>query len=71
MPPESTGEMTQDAMIEVRPPFHFQLRQPAPPLAPTIVIPTTPPTMACVVETGTFAKVASSRKKVAPMRAAS
>ena len=44
MTPESSGEITHDAMIAESPPLHAQLRQSA--LVPTSVMPTTPPTMA-------------------------
>ena len=61
--------MTHEAMMAERPPSHDQLRQLAP--VPAIVIPTTPPTIACVVETGILPNVASSRKSAAPINAAS
>lgn len=80
MQPERTGEMTHEAMMPERPPkklngkglpSDIQLRQPKPfmPSLPTSVMPRTPATMAWVVETGIFAKVARMRKKDAAIRA--
>ena len=76
MAPASSGEMTQEATMPPRPAIprsrHIVGRGSGEPEAvPTIVMPTTPPTIACVVETGILPNVASSRKTQAPMRAAS
>jgi len=58
--PDATGEMTHDAMIPPRPPSNFQFRHWPP--CPASVMPTVPPMMACVVETGIAVKDAIIRK---------
>ena len=67
MTPESTGETTQLRTMRPTPASTDQSTQSPP--TPAIVMPTMPPTMACVVETGIFENVATSRKHDAPTSA--
>jgi hypothetical protein len=66
--PDKSGEITQDMTMLPRPPLKLQFRQLG--LLATRETPTTPPMMACVVETGIEVKVASNRKHAAPISAA-
>mmetsp|Transcript_73226 Transcript_73226/g.218475 ORF Transcript_73226/g.218475 Transcript_73226/m.218475 type:complete len:217 (+) Transcript_73226:94-744(+) len=64
--PAQTGEATQETMMPVRP-FIVQFKQPQ--SVAVTVMPTTPPTMACVVETGMLKNVTARRKRAAPQSA--
>merc|ERR1719193_2824136 len=65
--PLNNGLITQLRTMPPSPPSIFQFKQSAP--VPAIVIPTTPPTIACVVETGIDVMLASCRNIDAPINA--
>mmetsp|Transcript_13823 Transcript_13823/g.27136 ORF Transcript_13823/g.27136 Transcript_13823/m.27136 type:complete len:110 (+) Transcript_13823:1152-1481(+) len=66
MKPATTGDRTHESAIPPRPPID-QSRQA--PEVPARVMPTTPPTMACVPETGAELNVARSRNTLLPTSA--
>mmetsp|Transcript_21515 Transcript_21515/g.52705 ORF Transcript_21515/g.52705 Transcript_21515/m.52705 type:complete len:226 (-) Transcript_21515:240-917(-) len=64
--PATTGDSTQESMMPPKP-SKPQTRHA--PEVPTIVIPTTPPTTACVPDTGAEPNVARARNTLEPIRA--
>lgn len=66
--PEINGDTSQEATIPPRPLYHQSMQS-----VPTsvIVIPTTPPTIAWVVDTGILKKVAVNKNSAADIKAPS